>query len=252
MLKEFLIPEGRVVYTDEWKAFLVEQEAGTCLLTTVDSGLSGADGYVECREDLEELTQDYLSRIYDRHMGRPHELIRMAVDGKTLLVRELSGEDYEAFLVLCSQGGVGLSGYESSKHFARELEQYRKMDEAERKQCSKRFGRQVLQNYRILDYGLWLLLKEGQPIGLAGLMPEEDGVYLGYLLDEAHRGRGIITRICREIVHYAAEELGINRLFARTAVDNLPSQAVLRHLEFTVCRDMAGGIKDTVLYELRI
>lgn len=250
MLKEFLISGGRVVYTDEQKPFLSEQAAGTCLLTTVDSGLSGADGYVECREDLEELTQDYLARIYDRHMGNPHELIRMTVDGRMFFVRELFGDDYEDFLLLCSQGGVGLSGYESPKRFAGELEQYRKMDEAGRKQCLKQFGRQVLQNYRILDYGLWMLLKEEQPIGLAGLMPEEGGVYLGYLLDEAHRGQGIMTRICREIVHYAAEELGIRSLFARTAADNLPSRAVLQHLGFTVCEDMAGGIKDFVRYEL--
>lgn len=235
MMTEFLLPGVRVVYTDDEKAFFREQKAGTCLLTTADSGLPGADGYVECEADLEELTPDYISRIYDRHMGMPHELVRIFAAGGELSLRELSGKDYEDFLALSAQGGMGLAGYESPEHYMKELEQYRRMSEAERERALKRFGEQVLHNYRMLDYGLWMIFKDECAIGLAGLMPGEDGVYLGYLVDEVYRAKGIATLVCREIVHYASAELGITTLFAQAHVDNLPSRCVLRHLGFSPC-----------------
>lgn len=245
MLTEFLLPGVRVVYTDEREVFLKEQAAGTCLLTTVNSGLSGADGYVECEEDLEELTPDYLIRIYDRHVGQPHELARIFAAGGEISVRELSGSDYEDFLFLSAQGGMGLAGHETPEHYRKELEQYKHMSEEEREQCLKQFGTQALYNYRMLDYGLWMVAKGGRALGLAGLMPGEDGVYLGYLVDEAHRGQGIATLVCREILHYASAELGIKRLFARVHVDNLPSRAVLSHLGFLPC-----GTQHPEKYEL--
>lgn len=250
MLTEFLLPGVRVVYTDEREAFLQEQAEGVCLLTTMDSGLSGADGYVECEEDLEELTSDYLTRIYDRHMGRPHELVRIFAAGGELSLRELSGADYEVFLALCAQGNTGLSGYETPEHFLKELQQYQGMSGAEQEQYSKQFGVRMLQNYRMLDYGLWLILKDAHPIGIAGLMPDAEGVRLGYLLDQAYRGQGIATQVCREIVHYAREELGISRLFSCVAVDNLPSRAVLRRLGFTVHGDVPDEAEASLLYEL--
>lgn len=234
MQMKFLLPAGRVLYTDEREVFLREQAAGTCLLAAADSGLAGADGYVEHEEDLDELTPDYLTRIYDRHVGTPHEVVRIFAAGGELSLRELCAADYGDFLRLSAQGGEGLWG-EAPEHFLSALEQYRNMSGAEREECEKAFGAQAQKNYRMLDYGLWLVQKGEKAVGLAGLMPKEDGVYLEYLLDKAYRGQGIAALVCREIIRYADEELGITVLFARTNVDNPSSKALLLRLGFSPC-----------------
>jgi RimJ/RimL family protein N-acetyltransferase len=232
MFMEYMLPGGRVVYTDEEAAFKEEQQAGTCLLTSLESGLSGADAYVEAEADLDELTLDYLTRIFDRHEHRPHEIVRIFAAGGEILVREMTGEDYEAFLRLAAQGEDGLIGSERPVDFEAALSKYHQAGEEERQKLREQFGQQVWSNYRMLDYGLWMIEKGGHAVGLAGLMPGEAGCELEYLLDRDCRGQGVATMVCREIVHYAGAELGIKVLLARTSVDNQSSLRVLQRLGF--------------------
>ena len=250
MVTEFLLPGIRVVYTDERNIFEKERRAGTCLLTRLDSGLSGADAYVEREADLSELTPDYLTRIYDRHLGRPHALFRLFTAGGEIALRELSGKDYEAFLALSAQSGMGLSELEDPADYERELQSYHQMTPCRQEQERQRFGARILSSYKMLDYGLWLILRNEKPIGLAGLMPGEGGVYLGYLVDKAHRGQGIAAAVCGEIIRYADEELGITSLLAQVHVDNHASKAVLLRLGFSL--KMGTSIDATEIWEYRI
>lgn len=50
---------------------------------------------------------------------------------------------------------------------------------------------------------------------------------VSYFVDEGHAGRGLASAAVRDLVVYAFEELGLHRVEAGTAVDNVASQRVL-------------------------
>jgi ribosomal-protein-serine acetyltransferase len=56
---------------------------------------------------------------------------------------------------------------------------------------------------------------------------------IGYWLDKAEVGKGIVTRACRELITYAFEELGMNRIEIQCSAENLPSAAIPERLGFT-------------------
>jgi ribosomal-protein-serine acetyltransferase len=55
---------------------------------------------------------------------------------------------------------------------------------------------------------------------------------IGYWLDEAHHGRGIMTSAVAALVDHAFDGLQLNRLEIRTDVENAPSRAVAERLGF--------------------
>jgi ribosomal-protein-alanine N-acetyltransferase len=56
---------------------------------------------------------------------------------------------------------------------------------------------------------------------------------IGYFVDEAHAGRGFATRAVGEATAVAFGELGLHRVEAGTAVENVASQRVLERNRFT-------------------
>ena len=56
---------------------------------------------------------------------------------------------------------------------------------------------------------------------------------LGYFVDAERNGRGLATAAIAETVEYGFRELGLHRVEAGTAVDNLASQRVLEKNRFT-------------------
>ena len=79
--------------------------------------------------------------------------------------------------------------------------------------------------------------------------------HLGYLVDRAHRGRGVATAAVGLALHAAFEELGLHRLDAGTLTTNSASQRVLEKCGFrrvgVVERYLfiAGAWRDNFLYE---
>ncbi len=59
-----------------------------------------------------------------------------------------------------------------------------------------------------------------------------DSASLGYWVDAERAGQGLMTAALGVVVDHARDELGLHRLEAATLVDNLASQAVLRHHGF--------------------
>ena len=57
---------------------------------------------------------------------------------------------------------------------------------------------------------------------------------LGYWLDADHQGRGIMTASCRAVIHYAFNDMGLNRLVIRCATGNQRSRAIPERLGFTL------------------
>lgn len=57
--------------------------------------------------------------------------------------------------------------------------------------------------------------------------------FIGYWLDQAHTGRGIMTQVCKQVIVFAFENFDLHRLELRAAVENQPSRAIAKRLGFT-------------------
>ncbi len=79
---------------------------------------------------------------------------------------------------------------------------------------------------------------------------------IGYWLDAAHQGRGIMTRAVRAPVDHALREWELNRVEIRAAPDNLRSRAIPERLGFGqegVLREaerVGGRYLDAVVYAM--
>ena len=56
---------------------------------------------------------------------------------------------------------------------------------------------------------------------------------IGYWLDEQQTGKGIITKACNHLIHYAFTELSFNRIEIKCGVGNTKSAAIPQRLGFT-------------------
>jgi len=124
------------------------------------------------------------------------------------------------------------------------------------------------RDYLALVSGQWaqlselctMILADAEPVGSIGLHRIDRTVKtceIGYWLDAAHRGRGIMTRAVREIETLAFEDLGMNRIGIHTDVRNRTSRAVAERLGYRlegVLRAKLAGAdgrgKDEAVYSL--
>jgi ribosomal-protein-serine acetyltransferase len=105
--------------------------------------------------------------------------------------------------------------------------------------------------------GIWLAdgpLAGGIGMRIDTLSNESE---IGYWLDEAAEGRGLVTRACRRFIDHAFGELGLHRVVIKAAVANERSRAVAVRLGFTeegILREAessaTGEYHDLVVYGL--
>lgn len=69
-------------------------------------------------------------------------------------------------------------------------------------------------------------------IGLHLIDARNRSTSVGYLLDAAHEGRGIMTRACRGLIAEAFRSYGMHRIEIRCATGNTKSAAIPRRLGF--------------------
>jgi RimJ/RimL family protein N-acetyltransferase len=99
--------------------------------------------------------------------------------------------------------------------------------------------------YGYYGYGMWLITEKttGKVIGRAGLEHRDfDGVTeleLGYLIASEWRKKGIAYEVCREIISYAKDNLGFQRINAVVDPKNTASLALLEKLNFTYLEDIS-------------
>ena len=102
-------------------------------------------------------------------------------------------------------------------------------------------------------YGIWAADGFAGTIGLH-TDPENRSAMIGYWIDAAHEGKGMITRAARAITDVALRDLRMHRVWLNAAKDNRRSWAVADRLGFRregVRRESTlvdGRFQDTVLY----
>ena len=97
--------------------------------------------------------------------------------------------------------------------------------------------------------------ENGKPIGSIGFhrndLAEDDDEYeLGYWLGKPFWGRGIIPEAARELLRYAFEELGMQRIWGGYYDGNLKSRRVQEKLGFTY-HHTTEGLEVRLLGEVR-
>lgn len=83
-----------------------------------------------------------------------------------------------------------------------------------------------------LSFGIF---REGKFIGSIGFVNFDwlaMKTEIGYWIDHAEEGKGIVSSACRRLLDFAFDELKMNRIEIRCAADNLRSAAVPRRLGF--------------------
>lgn len=87
--------------------------------------------------------------------------------------------------------------------------------------------------------------------------PVSDTGELGFWLDEAAVGRGLVTRGCQALARLGFEDAGLHRIQLRAGVENLRSRAVAKRLKMREEGVLRGAIKvggglyvDVVMYGL--
>jgi len=100
-------------------------------------------------------------------------------------------------------------------------------------------------SYDLNGYGLFLVedAESHEPMGLCGLVRREelDGPDLGYAFLPRHRGRGVASEAAAAVVAWAAEAVGVTRLYAVVDPENTKSVRVLEGVGFRFERPIALG-----------
>lgn len=79
-----------------------------------------------------------------------------------------------------------------------------------------------------------IICYDDAPVGSVGLHIRQahSRGEIGYWLDQAHTGRGIMTRACAYVIQQAFEEYQLNRVEIRAAVHNTRSRAIPERFGF--------------------
>lgn len=104
----------------------------------------------------------------------------------------------------------------------------------------------VLQQH--LPYVLAIELKEtGELIGDTG-MSEVDGapgeMEIGYVITDAHAGKGLASEAARAMTHFTAESFGVSTFWGRVVKGNVASTRVLEKAGYTFVREEFGAEDD--------
>lgn len=97
--------------------------------------------------------------------------------------------------------------------------------------------RNILNDLENSDEGYYLvaeLAEDGEPIGSAGIFPMAEGVYdIGYCVHKSKWQQGFGSEIIMLLLKWLKEH-GANKVMAEVAIDNLPSNLLLRKFGFTI------------------
>lgn len=80
-----------------------------------------------------------------------------------------------------------------------------------------------------------VILYKDEIVGIAGYNTinwSNKTAYIGYWLGEEFQGNGIMTEVAKSLTHYAFNELNLNKVEIRAAVENKKSRSIPERLHF--------------------
>lgn len=174
-------------------------------------------GYPYVLEHMEEVEKAYLEKIRCRLLGLPCEILQT----KRCIVREICLDDVDKLYEIYADPSITL--YMEGLYAKKEEEIAYTRD-------------YIRYQYGIYDFGMWIIEdgQSGEVIGRAGLdlRPDREDAELGYMIRKNRQGQGLAYEVCTAILAYAKEELGFEKLYARTRKENLASVMLLKKLGF--------------------
>ncbi len=175
-------------------------------------------------EGFEEVTGDFLRKVYERH----HQLPWTILETPRCSVRELALDDLDDLFELYAKKGM--------EKYVEPL--YPREKEIEYQQA-------YLKNmYGYYGYGLWLIFRKGSKklIGRAGLehreYPEGMELELGYVIAPEEQRKGYAFEVCSAILAYAQKEMDFPRVNCLIRPDNGASIHLAEKLGFYFLEEM--------------
>lgn len=172
-------------------------------------------GIMYALEQVEELDWEELERIYRRLHGLPWRIL----ETDRCVVREITVEDVDRLYEIYAEPSV--TKYMDNLFADREEE--------------KAYTQAYIRNmYGFYGYGMWIVEVKylGRVIGRVGIEPCGEENELGYVIAEPWRRLGIAKEVCRAVMKYGFEELGLDQISARVQRENQPSKVLLQNLGF--------------------
>ena len=172
-------------------------------------------GIMYALEQVEELDWEELERIYRRLHGLPWRIL----ETDRCVVREITVEDVDRLYEIYAEPSV--TKYMDNLFADREEE--------------KAYTQGYIRNmYGFYGYGMWIVEVKysGRVIGRVGIEPCGEENELGYVIAEPWRRLGIAKEVCRAVMKYGFEELGLDQISARVQRENQPSKGLLQNLGF--------------------
>ena len=179
---------------------------------------------VECPEELDG---DFFDKIYRRYAGIPWDIL----ETDRCLVRETTVDDVAAFVRIYQDPAV-----------TRYTEPFCREPQAEREYVKE----YIEKVYDFYGYGVWTVLwkESGEVIGRVGFEQAEPPA-LGYMIAPQWQGKGIAYEVCRAVLQFAREELGMEKIQVRIHRENAASIRVAEKLGVVREEKPAEGVEFT-------
>lgn len=164
--------------------------------------------------DINCITPDYLSLVYNRFHGLPITIC----ETQRLIIKELSSNDLP---LLAQKISTDASLNYLHETYNEILERYREY---------------IKVSYPFFDYGFWgvFLKSDNSLIGHAGIQNTDINgtpcIELGYMIFSEYQKQNYGFEASKAVLDYAFNELALNEIYARIAPTNLPSKALAEKL----------------------
>ncbi len=225
-------PDNTLVITDREENISRFATPGFALLFVCneDKFISGAK-YIT--ESLAGCDDEYFNMIFARQKKLPLTILNT----ERTTVREMTVSDLEELYVIYDD--------ELVRKYIEPLYEYEE---------EKLFTEKYIENmYGLYGYGLWIVedIRTGGIIGRIGIsirnIDGKDCNELGYIIRREYRRQGYAGEVCRSILNYAAETLGMQEIYIVTEQDNLYSERLALSLGF----DKFSEIRDeNIIYKI--
>lgn len=184
-------------------------------------------------EGFDEIDYKFLLQVWQRYYGIPWTILTT----ERCVVREFEMSDLDALFELYAQPKMteymeGLYPYEEEKAYQRAY---------------------IDCMYRFFGYGMWLVFEKttGKLIGRAGIEHREElegELELGYAIHPDYQRKGYATEVCEEIIKFAFNELGFDKICCLIEKENVPSRCFAEHTGFLLEEEIIMSEKRMLKY----